>query len=221
MELTVIIPTVAGREQHLERCLRSYDRTLGSVSFETIVIHDKPTCSVAWNEGIEQARGNVIHLSADDLEAHDGWYDAALATLARERLPEARILNADGSLHSCGWDATERPDGEITPFTRIPTFPRSLIEIVYPVFQGHYFSDEWVSHQARKVGWETVICRGYLFTHHWAQEGRNDTRERVARDRAAYERAIRKSPPKPNRGVVVSPEEAAARRARLMEAHRR
>lgn len=68
--ISVVIPTVAGREHSLERCLAAYRAT---ADVELIVLADRQTCGVAWQEGIEQATGDYLHLSADDLEPHPGW----------------------------------------------------------------------------------------------------------------------------------------------------
>lgn len=173
MELSIVIPTVTGREHHLDRCLTSYAATVGAVEF--IVIKDEASCSVAWNKGIEKATQEFIHLTADDLEVHPGSIEAGLRVVRDGMLPEARILNPDGSLFSCGADGTERPSGEGAYFSRIPIFHRSLLDHVYPIFHGHYYGDVWISEEARRHGIETVIERDYLFTHHWASEGRKDT----------------------------------------------
>ena len=186
--ISIIIPTITGREHHLARCLHAYSETLDKCPHEIIVIRDRPTCGIAWNEGIDRAKGDYIHLSADDLEPHEDWWLAAFVTCSHGHLPEARILNSDGSLHSCGFDATERDDGEIAAFGRIPFFPRDLLPVVFPIIETHYFTDVWVSAKARAAGVETVISRGYLFTHHWAQEGRLS---RMQEDQRAYEAALR------------------------------
>ena len=150
------------------------------------MIADKPTCGIAWNEGIDRAQGDYIHLSADDLEPHPGWWRGAFWATGQGFLPEARILNADGTLHSCGADAKERPTGEQADFGRVPFFHRDLLPVVFPIIETHYFTDVWVSHRAREAGVETVISRDYLFTHHWAQEGRLNT---MVADMVAFEAA--------------------------------
>lgn len=183
--ISIIIPTIAGREHHLARCLRAYRLTTDYV-YEILIVADKPTCGIAWNVGIEMSRGDYIHLTADDLEPHPGWWKGAFWASGQGWLPEARILDPDGSLHSCGADATERPTGEKADFGRIPFFHRDLLPVVFPIIETHYFTDVWVSHQARKAGIETVISRDYLFTHHWAQEGRLAT---MQQDMHAFEAA--------------------------------
>jgi hypothetical protein len=47
--------------------------------------------------------------------------------------------------------------------------------------------DYWVTHQARKAGWPTVVVREWEVTHHLASEGRLFS---LDADLAAYRRAI-------------------------------
>ena len=106
--LSVIVPTVTGREHWLKQALWSIERTVSRIH-EEIVILDKPTCGEGWNIGIEQAQGDYILLFADDLEAHQGWFEAGVESLERGIIPCARILNPDGTLQSCGDYAKEAP----------------------------------------------------------------------------------------------------------------
>jgi hypothetical protein len=177
--ISVVIPTVAGREASLERCLAAYGDDVG-----TIVLRDRPTCGIAWQEGAELARGDFLHFSADDLEPHPGWAEAAIEAVECGYLPAPRILNADGTLQSCGLWGEEQGEGELTPFTRIPFLSREQWELVDPMIETHYWTDNWVSHRCRLAGVETRVARRYLFTHHYEPAGRLD--ERMEPDRIAY-----------------------------------
>lgn len=172
--LSIVIPTISGREHHLERCLDAYSTT--TLDYETIIIRDRPTCGVAWNEGIAKAKGEFIHLSADDLEPHPGWIQAALAKTELGFVPAPRILKPTGELESCGWDDQERPDGSLTPYSRIPFAPKKWFDMIGPMLETHYMNDNYFSDRASFCGWQSVIARAYLFTHHWASEGRLDAR---------------------------------------------
>lgn len=184
--ISVIVPTIRGREHWLERCQQAYSENTWH-EFEFIVIHDHPTCNSAWNEGIRQAKGEFIHLSADDLEPHSGWDTVGLSCLGKGFLPCPRVLNADGSLQSCGSDAYEHETGTSSDVARVPLFPRALLPAIYPIFDGHYAGDYWVTSQGRKVGWPTVVVREMLFTHHMASEGRLHT---LDADWAAFQAAL-------------------------------
>src|SRR3990172_8698822 len=99
--LSIVIPTIAGREHWLRVALKTFEKTT-PVSYETLIFKDRPVCGIAWNEGIEQARGDYILLAADDLEPLPGWYEAGLSSLERGDIPSARILNSNGSLQIMG-----------------------------------------------------------------------------------------------------------------------
>lgn len=179
--ISIIVPTIKGREQWLQRCLDSYRRTSPSSS-EVIVVHDRPTCGIAWNDGIYLASGKYIHFSADDLEAHEGWWREGVLAADNGLLAAPRILNPDGTLQSCGVIDRECPQGIAVGFTRIPFLSEEQAEKITPIIETHYSTDVWVSEIGRLHGYQTVMARGYLFTHHFAQEGRVD--ERLEADNA-------------------------------------
>jgi hypothetical protein len=177
--ISVVVPTIAGRETYLEACLEAY-RGLTATRPEIIVVRDKATCGMAWVEGAAKARGDYIHFSADDLVPHAGWDVAAIEVCDRGFLPAPRILNTDGSLQSCGgeeaWER-EKPTGARAGFSRIPFLSRSQWErvevLVRPVLGAlHYFSDNAISHAARKAGFDVGVHRHYSFVHHLADVGR-------------------------------------------------
>lgn len=180
-----MVPTIAGREHWLDRCLAAYWRHTRFRRHELIVIQDKPSCGVAWNEGIAQAKGDFIHLTADDLEPHTGWWEAAVDSARRGELPSARILNSDGTLQSCGTDHLEHEEGEEAFVARIPFGTREQFDRIGPMMNEQYMGDYWFSHRGRECGYLSVVRRGYCFTHHYAQEGRIDT---LAADVRAYKR---------------------------------
>lgn len=180
--ISVILPTIPGREHWFERSIAAYEQTTDD--YELIVIRDQPTCGLAWQAGIEQATGDYVHLSNDDIEPHDGWWQAAVEATDRGMLVCPRVLNTDGSLQSCGDLAAEEEDGAEAHVARIPFLPRSILADLGPLPKWHYMHDYWISWRAAQLGWPTVVSRDYLFTHHMAVEGRRDT---YAADLAAYE----------------------------------
>jgi hypothetical protein len=171
--ISIVIPTISGREHWLERCVTAYERTAPYA--EIIVIKDRKSCGIAWNEGIAQAKGRYIHLTADDIEPRRGWQIPALQSADRGELPAARILNTDGSLQSCGTDHLEHEEGEEAFVARIPFASREQFELIGPMMNEQYMGDYWFSHRGRQVGLKSVVRRDYCFYHHYAQEGRIDT----------------------------------------------
>lgn len=177
-EISIIIPTIEGREEYLRNCLSSY--AAYTKNYETIILVDRPTCGIAWIEGVESSSGQYLHFSADDLCCHDGWWQAAYEVVQRNFLPAPRILNDDGSLQSCGgtngWNA-EHPTGEEADFSRIPFLSRKQWDKIAPLVRdflrdAHYYTDNAVSFAGRIAGFRTGIHRSYLFTHSLAEAGR-------------------------------------------------
>lgn len=186
--ISVVIPTVTGREEHLERCVRAYEeRTLRPP--EIIVIRNAPTCGVAWQEGAERATGTYIHFTADDLEPHPAWANSALVAVAMGYLPAPRILRPDGTLESCGRWEVEQETGDPTPMTRIPFMSREQWKLIGPMLPIHYYTDNWISFKGALAGIETRVYRDYQFTHHWAEAGRGagmSQEDRMRHDEAIY-----------------------------------
>src|SRR4051812_13904481 len=154
--ISVIVPTIAGREEYLNECKASY--AAHTEDYELIVLADRPTCGLAWVQGAEMARGDYLHFSADDLQPHSGWAEAAIEVTSRGFLPAPRIVNTDGSLQSCGgeeaWER-EQPTGARAGFSRIPFLSRDQWDGIRPLVRPvlgdlHYFSDNAISHAARK-----------------------------------------------------------------------
>lgn len=188
--ITIVIPTIEERAHWLSKCRTSYHMTTGAVRTEVITIRDAPTCATAWNEGIAQAKGYFIHLTADDIEAHPGWWDAAQR--CEGYVPAPLILNTDGSLQSCG-GAGMQPDGSPTEMSRIPWATRELFQKIGPFPEDlHYYTDNWFSWAARKHGFESRVCHGYKFTHHLAPERREMADERLASDGAKFQQLTRR-----------------------------
>lgn len=192
--ISIVVPTIAGREDHLARCLAAYEANT-TQPFELIVEHDHPAVGPAWNAGAERATGDFIHLTADDLEPHPGWDMVALETVERGALPAPRVINQHGTLDSCGLHGVEMEDWAPVPMSVIPFLPVLLWEdYVRPVLPIHYFTDNWISLRAARAGWPTMVRRGFQFTHHWAQWGRGagmTQDERMVHDQAIYLDAIR------------------------------
>jgi len=173
--ISIIVPTIDGREEYLEACKTAY--AAHTQDYELIVVPNKPTCGEAWVVGADRAVGDHIHFSADDLQPHKGWADAAREVCARGFLPAPRILNDDGTLQSCGNWEEEAPTGEQTEFTRIPFLSREQWDRIAPLAcdflkTAHYYTDNAISAAGAHLGIRTGVHRDYLFTHSLAEPGR-------------------------------------------------
>jgi hypothetical protein len=185
--LTVVVPTISGREESLARCIASYRETLDGIESEIIVKKDYPTWPAACNAGFLEAKGDVIHWTADDLEALPGWHERVLKQLAaKDELPAPRVYDTvtpDGSTPDgvLRWaNPKDGPDRAIPEFTRIPIMRRDQAERI-GLWPEHliYYADLWVSDKGRHLGIETRMVHGYDFIHHWSQIGRVDSTENL------------------------------------------
>ncbi len=176
----VIIPTVSGREDLLERCIESYKRHTHPDSLNLIVVRDERTVGKAWLAGIEQSTAPYIHLSGDDLEVTSPtWAGACVEAVDAGRLPCPVIHRPDGSLESCGGDmsaygcliAEMQQNGTEVDFSPLPFGSREQVEAI-GMLDIHYCSDVWFSYRGRQLGWPSVVVRGYEMLHHHSNIGR-------------------------------------------------
>ena len=175
--ISVIVPTISRREDHLARCLTAYEETLCDLPHEIIVIKDRKTWPTACNEGYLQSQGDIVHFTADDLEPLPGWWEGALKALKeRDELPAARVYNFTTEEHDNPEDGA---DGDITDFTRVPILTRDQYERIGPWPEIVYYADLWLSYKARSIGIETRLLYSYQFIHHWSGIGRVDSRENL------------------------------------------
>ncbi len=198
--LSVIVPTISGREESLARTIASYMDTLDGTQYEIIQVKDYPTWPSACNEGYKRATGDVLHFTADDLEALPGWHIPALLHLSvRDELPAPRVYdlrdydNGGGFRSDDSWEFANPQDGEdrrVTHFTRVPIMTRSQYERIGLWPHIDYYADVWVSEKARTLGIETRMIYGYDFRHHWSQINRVDSQENLDRAGAEFNRLV-------------------------------
>lgn len=171
--LSVVVPTVVGRESHLERTICSYEEHT-RVEIEWLVVHDRPTCGLAWNEGAALATGEYLHITADDLEP-DGfdWLRVAVETTDHWGVPLGRVR--EGS-ETFGRD-----------FCRVPFCRREWWRDV-PA-DMHYYTDNAFTELMIERGHVPTVAVGYDFNHRRAMVGRGagmTEMERMEHDNRAY-----------------------------------
>lgn len=181
--LTVVIPTIPGREESLRTATQAILDS-GPDAVQVVVVRDSPSCGWGWREGAARAEGDYIALSCDDVDWLPGWWEAAVETCDLGRLPAPLVVNPDGST----W-ATE-PDGAEVSRSVAPFLSRAQLAKVGPLIPTHYFCDDWVSWRARLHGIPTVMTYGYSCVSRDEQHGKTaeSVAEAMARDRTLYER---------------------------------
>jgi hypothetical protein len=178
VKVAVVIPTIEGREPHLERCVAAYKATAPDAKLYVQTGH--PTCGEAWNAGAKRAKRwkpDYLHLTADDLEPQPGWLDAAVEAADRRRIPAPLVFHPDGTLESAGligFGCYTGPyeDWTAVDYTTVPFVTWALWGQIGMPGELHYCTDMWVSAVGRHHGWETAIRTPMRFTHHSAAEGR-------------------------------------------------
>jgi hypothetical protein len=172
--LSVVIPTITGREDWLERCLAAY-KELSPANTEFIVVKDKPTCGHAWVEGYRRSSGTYVHFTADDIEPLPLWWREPMAVLSAGRIPAATVM--DSKLRPAVCDS---PVGELArdgtgrvPNVLVPFLSRDLLAKGGWLLPVHYGSDDWVAYRASQLGYRVERVRTYQLVHHVANHGRN------------------------------------------------
>ena len=199
MRVGVVVPTISGREESLQRTLDAYRETLAGLDYVLAIVRDKPNWPTACNLGADRLAPDavdVVHFGADDLVPRPGWLQAALPVLAEGELPAPRVWDYfwnDGPAHSQQIDG---PVGALCHFTRVPILTWPMLQTIGPWPEIAYFADCWLSDAARAFGgWQTRVTEGYDFVHHWHQHGRLDgDPELMEEARLAWQRALDELP---------------------------
>lgn len=192
--LSVVIPTIPGREEHFQRNLAAYQqRTM--YPFEVLVEYGHTSVGQAWQAGAAKASGDYIALSCDDLEVQEGWDEAAIACVKAGGFPAPKVINAHtGALESRPVWGCEVGEGTDTGISVVPFMSREQYEKITPFFTGHYYTDDFISDRARQAGWPSLQCNGYCFRHYWAQHLRGTPgmteNERMVHDQPLYYQAL-------------------------------
>lgn len=175
--LSVVIPTISGREESLARTVAAYENTLKKKSHELIVVKDESSWPRACNEGYARSSGDIVHFTADDLVPEADWYREVCAWLKNvDELPAAKVYDFGPGGSRRFSNAVDGSDLELVHFTRVPIMRRDQWERIGPWPEITYFADIWLSEKARTIGIRTRMFYSYVFFHHWSQIGRVDSK---------------------------------------------
>jgi hypothetical protein len=193
--ITVIIPTVAGREEYFDRCWRAYtDLAAGQYELDLVIERDHSTCGLAWQAGTERMStySQYVHFTCDDIVPRPGWVVPAAEAAGRGFIPAPQVYGPDGTPQSHPQVGQVGTDWAEVYMTALPFVSRGQLEKIVPLLCTHYYSDDWFSYRARRAGWSTVLRTGYAFTHYYAQHLRGagmTEDQRMRYDQGLYEQA--------------------------------
>jgi hypothetical protein len=150
-----------------------------------------PNCGTGWQAGAEQATGDYLHLTADDIEPLPGWWQAAILMVDRGFLPGAHVWRPDGSLESAvKWEQDGYPD-DPCDLCRIPFCSMKQWEKIGPMIPVQYYSDNWFTDRAKVLlNMDTRLAPGYDFVHHRPRGQRPGEQNQMLKDQAEYLRYV-------------------------------
>lgn len=190
--ISVVIPTVDGREDLLEQTKQAFRDT---AEVEFIVVRNERTCGDAWNMGAERASGQYLMLAGDDLLPQGGWAEVAIEAANANVLPAPRITTPDGKLECCGTLGQglyiDGKEGAPVYNAPIPFFRLMYWEQIGPAPSIHYYADDYLSYRARfNAGLSIEVRREYSFVHLNGQVGKAQNVARNEEFRWAYAQAV-------------------------------
>lgn len=197
--ISVVIPTIPGREALLERTIDRIERTVWAVNHEVefIVPRGHATCGEGWNAGAEKATGDYLCLAADDMLPEDGGtWAAAIDAAVAGVYPAPWIVNPDGSTLCCGTLGSglllngSARDGLPVCNSPVPFMRRELWEQIGPSIPAHCYSDDYLAYRARLAGLSVEVRRAFRFTHLDGQPGHQSLVARAVFDREMYAEAV-------------------------------
>ncbi len=194
MIISVVVPTVTGREEVFEQVCLAYASEEYPFEVEYLFERDHPTVGCAWQAGAERASGDYIHLTNDDCEPHPGWWIPAVEAVDAGFIPAPQVYNTAGDPQSLPAWGSVAADWTSVHCSTIPFFSRHQWEKIRPLLLSHYYSDPFITDRAQAAGWPCVLRTGYAFTHHWSQvkrgAGMGNQALRETYDKGLYDQAL-------------------------------
>lgn len=196
MKVSIVVPTVDGREDYLDRCLRGYEeRTEAEV--ELLVVRNRWSGGMAWQEGAEAATGDYLHLTNDDIIPGEGWLDDCVEAVRRGMVPVVAVMNATPEIHDdemmplpgnpmndlvthfegvpklqLPWHVATR--GNESEYPSLPFCSLDQWRSIGPMIPTQYGTDKWFGQRAWDAGFANVCVTGSIFYHFAAGVGRDE-----------------------------------------------
>lgn len=193
--VSVVIPTIKGREELCEKTVASFRATFPGPELEIVLVKDRMTIGVAWNDGAPACSGDYLMLAADDVLPHPGWHTAAIEAAEDDYYPSPRLDNPDGSVLATGsmgggWLLTGCADWAPVVSSQFPFMRRELWREIGPSLEIHYFADDYLAARARSCGLIPVYREGYRMTHLEGTAGREEMVRNAMTDRLQFEEVM-------------------------------
>jgi GT2 family glycosyltransferase len=195
VSISVVIPTIKGREALVERTVAAFRATVPGPELQIVLVKERMTIGRAWNDGVPACEGDYLMLAADDVLSHPAWHEAAMQAASNDYYPAPRLDNPDGSVLATGsmggrWILTGCADWAPVVSSQFPFMRRELWREVGPSLEIHYFADDYLAARARSAGLIPVYRQGYRMTHLEGLPGRAEMVNRSMTDRLQFEQAM-------------------------------
>lgn len=190
MNLSIICPTILGRETMLAATLNAYRDTL-DFDAQVIVPQGHATVGDAWNEGARHADGDLLLFAIDDAVPHIDWYEAGLAVVEADAIPSPTLYLPDGSLEGAG----SMGGGAFLPLGRdgVPCRSAGIILVTKDTWWAvgefapiHYYCDDDWCWRAHSYDIGVRVSHGFAFDHQHHPKGRSEMQARAAADQRTF-----------------------------------
>jgi hypothetical protein len=194
VKVSIVIPTVDGREAYLGKCVKYYtERTDADV--ELIIERNLFSGGLAWQVGSEKATGDYLHLTNDDIVPGEDWLSHCVQSCEVGNVPvvcvvwgTAEVFDENNNpipgnptnqytTHFEGHHKIQ-PNGKLAKLkneSEYPSLPFCSMEQwqnIAPMIPTQYATDKWFGYRAKLAGYPNE-CVESKFYHYVASEGRD------------------------------------------------
>lgn len=215
MKVGVVIPTVSGREEYLERCVRGYkERHCTDHEVITYTPRNLWSGGMAWQLGADVAKGDKVdflHFTNDDIVPGTDWLEPLIESVELSEIPVCIVVTATPEVldkdqmplpgnpfsdhtshfegiecvHPIGWHALTDSEYPSLPFCSMEQWAE-----IGPMIPTQYATDKWFGHRAKLAGYPR-ICVDAVFYHYAARVGRDHMVDGwLGQDRLAFDQNI-------------------------------
>jgi len=212
MKISVVIPTVDGREEYLARAEEGY-RTRTDAEVEMIVVQNMWSGGMAWQAGAERATGDFLHLTNDDIVPGEDWLRDCVECVEDGNVPVVLVANAspeihdenlmplpgnpinDQTSHFEGHPKVQKPghvasQNNQSEYPSLPFCSMEQWKSIGPMIPTQYATDKWFGWRAWKAGFPNV-CVASIFYHFAAFVGRDNMVDGwLGQDRLTFDQNI-------------------------------